>query len=1294
MVSFREIPRTATFSWSPDPTSQTLVTGTKAGAVDEGFSDDTQLELWDLQLDDVRGNEIGPIAGISSDSRFNDIAWTLEPGLSTKSLIAGALENGSLDLWDAQQLRDTNPDAFISRTTKHSGAIKALQFNPFRAELLATVGVKGELFISDVNNVGNPFRKGNAVARADDFECLDWNKKTSHIMVTGSSGGIITVWDIKNRKESLTLNNLGRRPVSAVAWDPVKTTRMITAVPSDTDPHILVWDLRNANAPERILKGHDGGVLSLSWCPQDSNLLLSCGKDNRTICWNPQSGESLGEFPIVTNWTFQTRWNPRNPSFVATSSFDGKIAVNKVQHVLTEKEPQLDSQSQTIDDEDFFSKAQSPSATARFSLATPPKWLQRPSGAHFAFGGKIVSFKSPAGDIQRRSVIRISSYAIDDGISASAKEFEASIERKDFRRICDSKLAAAKNDLDRYDWQIIKLLTADDLREQLSAYLGFDNASGKNIDGVIDNTKTKLRDDLSENRSNQAHPPAQNNRLSAFFESGGENEFFLSELAATKGAKTNNPFQIYSGTESHLDRQITTALLLGDFDRALDTCINEDRISDAFMIAICGGQRCIEKAQKAYFKQRDSAPNYLRILASLVGKNLWDLVHNANLGNWREILATICTYSSQSEFPDLCETLGDRLEEHSEDEGQDETRKSASLCYLMGSKLDKFVAIWLAELSRQEYTSLTRSSTASGFSLHASLLQEFIEKVTVFREVMHFSDPDQNSSSGWRLAPLYDKYLEYADLTAAHGQLQVAERYLELLPGQYAAADVAKARVRNALIKPIAQPASGQQGSNQRSAQPASVAAPNKREATSGSSIVSNTANQYFATAQAANPYAPATSRQQGVQAYGIPEIQQQQPPPPPQPGMAYTLQSSAPAPPEPTLASPLAKGSHSNKHANVGNWNDMPDSFFKPPTTSRRGTPVGAANNSYQHHQNPVSAAQVAGPPPPRATSALGPPPKAGGVPNRMDSTFQSSPIERPPSAANPYTPAANSLPVDVQAKISRGPSPYNLPPSAPPPSNRYAPADQNVSSHAENPSTNPGVRQPAPPPNPYAPKPASIVGSQLPAHQRGQLPSAPPTSKPSDTGRDSTKSITDPPGAIDTAKNAARNNYRTSPVIILSVTCPNIKPAPGDRSHISSSAAPIYEILNKDMQRVKSRAPASFKAQVDNTEKRINLLFDHLNNDDLLQPDTVASMVELARAMQAREYETAQSIHVEIMTNKNDQCGNWMVRHHSQSPFQEQALIRITPGGGQTTYSDEPSYTMTNLALSIDLWQMVRLK
>lgn len=80
-------------------------------------------------------------------------------------MIAGALENGSLDLWDADKLingsrfvrrqgaprcreladRTTSSDAVISRMTKHSGAIKALQFNPKHSNLLATGGAKGEV---------------------------------------------------------------------------------------------------------------------------------------------------------------------------------------------------------------------------------------------------------------------------------------------------------------------------------------------------------------------------------------------------------------------------------------------------------------------------------------------------------------------------------------------------------------------------------------------------------------------------------------------------------------------------------------------------------------------------------------------------------------------------------------------------------------------------------------------------------------------------------------------------------------------------------------------------------------------------------------------------------------------------------------------------------------------------------------------------------------------------------------------------------------------------------------------
>ena len=45
----------------------------------------------------------------------------------------------------------------------------------------------------------------------------------------------------------------------------------------------------------QILTGHEKGVLSISWCKQDADLLLSCGKDNHALCWNQQTSEIIGE---------------------------------------------------------------------------------------------------------------------------------------------------------------------------------------------------------------------------------------------------------------------------------------------------------------------------------------------------------------------------------------------------------------------------------------------------------------------------------------------------------------------------------------------------------------------------------------------------------------------------------------------------------------------------------------------------------------------------------------------------------------------------------------------------------------------------------------------------------------------------------------------------------------------------------------------------------------------------------------------------------------------------------------
>jgi protein transport protein SEC31 len=94
---------------------------------------------------------------------------------------------------------------------KHTGPIQAIQFNPFRPNILASAGAKGELFIHDLDDESKSFRLGKAGANPDEYTTLDWNKKVPHILATGSSGGFVTVWDVKLKKENLTLNHYGRK---------------------------------------------------------------------------------------------------------------------------------------------------------------------------------------------------------------------------------------------------------------------------------------------------------------------------------------------------------------------------------------------------------------------------------------------------------------------------------------------------------------------------------------------------------------------------------------------------------------------------------------------------------------------------------------------------------------------------------------------------------------------------------------------------------------------------------------------------------------------------------------------------------------------------------------------------------------------------------------------------------------------------------------------------------------------------------------------------------------------------
>lgn len=85
-------------------------------------------------------------------------------------------------------------------------------------------------------------------------------------------------------------------------WHPDIGTQLCLASEDDQTPIIELWDVRVPTSPLKTLQGHQRGILSIAWNPHDSDLLLSCAKDNRILCWNPNSNAPVlydGLFLII-----------------------------------------------------------------------------------------------------------------------------------------------------------------------------------------------------------------------------------------------------------------------------------------------------------------------------------------------------------------------------------------------------------------------------------------------------------------------------------------------------------------------------------------------------------------------------------------------------------------------------------------------------------------------------------------------------------------------------------------------------------------------------------------------------------------------------------------------------------------------------------------------------------------------------------------------------------------------------------------------------------------------------------
>ena len=75
-------------------------------------------------------------------------------------------------------------------------------------------------------------------------------------------------------------------------WNPEIPTQFVVANDDDKNPSINIWDLRNPDYPVQSYHDvHYSGILSFNWFLSDPSLVVSTGKDNRTVVTNFKTGE-------------------------------------------------------------------------------------------------------------------------------------------------------------------------------------------------------------------------------------------------------------------------------------------------------------------------------------------------------------------------------------------------------------------------------------------------------------------------------------------------------------------------------------------------------------------------------------------------------------------------------------------------------------------------------------------------------------------------------------------------------------------------------------------------------------------------------------------------------------------------------------------------------------------------------------------------------------------------------------------------------------------------------------------
>ncbi|KAM9742125.1 protein transport protein Sec31A isoform 9-T9 [Dama dama] len=1199
-MKLKEVDRTAMQAWSPAQNHPIyLATGTSAQQLDATFSTSASLEIFELDLSDP-SLDMKSCATFSSSHRYHKLIWGPHK-MDSKGNISGVLiaggENGNIILYDPSKIITGDKEVVIAQNDKHTGPVRALDVNIFQTNLVASGANESEIYIWDLNNFATPMTPGAKTQPPEDISCIAWNRQVQHILASASPSGRATVWDLRKNEPIIKVSDHSNRMhCSGLAWHPDIATQMVLASEDDRLPVVQMWDLRFASSPLRVLENHARGILAIAWSMADPELLLSCGKDAKILCSNPNTGEVLYELPTNTQWCFDIQWCPRNPAVLSAASFDGRISIYSIMGGSTDglRQKQVDKLSSSFGNLDPFGTGQPlpplqiPQQTTPHSivlpLKKPPKWIRRPVGASFSFGGKLVTFANvrtqpqPGAEPQpQQHHVFVSQVVTEKEFLCRSDQLQQAVQSQGFVSYCQRKIDASQTEFEKHVWSFLKVNFEDDSRGKYLELLGYRKEDlGRKIAlalNKVDGPDVALKDsDQVAQGDGEESPAAEEQLLGELIKEEKQESEFLPAAGET--------FNI--SISGDIDGLITQALLTGNFESAVDLCLHDNRMADAIILAIAGGQELLARTQKKYFAKSQS--KITRLITAVVMRNWKEIVESCDLKNWREALAAVLTYAKPDEFSALCDLLGTRLES----EGDSLLQTQACLCYICAGNVEKLVACW------------TKAQDGSS----PLSLQDLIEKVVILRKAVQLTQAMDANTVGVLLA---EKMSQYANLLAAQGSIAAA---LAFLPESTNQPNIVQLRDR--LCRAQGDPVPGQQESSRTPYERHQVSKGRPGPVTGHAQMPRAPAQQYYPHGE--NPPPPGFVMHGNVS----PNVAAAQLPT--SPGHMHT---QVPPYPQPQPYQPAQQYSFGTG----GSAMYRPQQPVAPSASNAYpNTPYIPSAPSYSGQSQLFPAQHQAAPPTSSPAASFPPPPSSG-------ASFQHGGPGAPPTssayALPPGTtgtlPAASELPASQRTgpqngwndppALNRGPKKKKMPENFTPP----VPITSPIMNPLGDPQSQMLQQQPS------APGPLSSQASFPQPHLAGGQPF---------------RGIQQPLSQPGMPPSFSKPNIEGAPGAPIGNTMQHVQSLPTEK--ITKKPIPDEHLILKTtfedlIQRCLSSATdPQTKRKLDDASKRLEFLYDKLR-EQTLSPTIINGLHNIARSIETRNYSEGLTIHTHIVSTSN---------------------------------------------------------